>query len=195
MEDILSWKKENFMYTKCYCEENIWKLCEKLKGSEILKKSYAVFISNDERRIPLWNHSGREDMDYLSIWDYHVILLVKLNEGSYVVDFDTILGFVLRLEDYNDQVIRDEENLADNFKRKFRVIPAASYLEVFASDRSHMLRKDGNDASYLSPPPPYPPLRSRDSTNNIQEFISMSDSNEYGEVFDLRGFLRFFGKM
>lgn len=73
----------------------------------------------------------------LKFQDYHVILLVKLNEGSYVVDFDTILGFVLRLEDYNDQVIRDEENLADNFKRctsigNFIVIGTLSSLsEVF----------------------------------------------------------------
>ena len=40
--------------------------------------------------------------------------------------------------------------------RLFRVIPAQEYLDVFASDRSHMLKEDR--ITYNSPPPTYPPI-------------------------------------
>lgn len=42
--------------------------------------------------------------------------------------------------------------------RKFRVIPAALYLQHFASDRSHMLEEGSLPDSpvYQKPPPPYP---------------------------------------
>jgi hypothetical protein len=38
----------------------------------------------------------------------------------------------------------------------FRVIPAQEYLDVFASDRSHMLKED--KITYNAPPPSYPPI-------------------------------------
>ncbi len=38
----------------------------------------------------------------------------------------------------------------------FRVISAQEYLDVFASDRSHMLKED--KITYNSPPPLYPPI-------------------------------------
>jgi hypothetical protein len=42
--------------------------------------------------------------------------------------------------------------------RSYRVVPAMEYLRNFASDRSHMRRKDiqGRD-EWLATPPPYPP--------------------------------------
>jgi hypothetical protein len=43
--------------------------------------------------------------------------------------------------------------------RSFRVIPAMEYLRNFASDRSHMRRKNSQEMDeWLSPPPPYPPI-------------------------------------
>lgn len=38
--------------------------------------------------------------------------------------------------------------------RKFRVVPAALYLEYFASDRTHMLAA-GSLPAYQKPPPQY----------------------------------------
>ena len=38
--------------------------------------------------------------------------------------------------------------------RKFRVVPAALYLEHFASDRTHMLEA-GSQIDYQKPPPPF----------------------------------------
>ena len=42
--------------------------------------------------------------------------------------------------------------------RFFRVIPAASFLQTFASDRSHMLNDDGK---YMEMPPDYPPIKTQ----------------------------------
>lgn len=42
--------------------------------------------------------------------------------------------------------------------RFFRVIPAASFLQMFASDRSHMLNDDGK---YMETPPDYPPIKTQ----------------------------------
>ncbi|CAJ0746742.1 17611_t:CDS:2, partial [Entrophospora sp. SA101] len=39
--------------------------------------------------------------------------------------------------------------------RKFRLIPGETFVKVFASDRSHMIDKDG---MWNSPPPNYPPI-------------------------------------
>ena len=50
--EALSVKSEQ-TYTSCYCEENVWKLCEKIQSTMglngLLKegKAFAVFISND----------------------------------------------------------------------------------------------------------------------------------------------------
>nr|XP_034957346.1 protein N-terminal glutamine amidohydrolase-like [Zootoca vivipara] len=44
------------VYTGCYCEENVWKLCEYIRNQNLypLEEFYAVFISNDRRTVPLW---------------------------------------------------------------------------------------------------------------------------------------------
>lgn len=89
----------------------------------------------------------------------------------------------------------------------FRVIPAQEYLDVFASDRSHMLKED--KITYNSPPPSYPPIcnQSRNnritlqdhtlngsllaSTNNINDFIDMQSKHGPGTVMNLVDFRRF----
>lgn len=42
------------------------------------------------------------------------------------------------------------------YSRKFRVIPARTFLQSFASDRSHMKKPNGE---WIKDPPPYPPIR------------------------------------
>lgn len=87
----------------------------------------------------------------------------------------------------------------------FRVIPAQEYLDVFASDRSHMLKED--KITYNSPPPSYPPIRNQSrrdiiilqeeisnsciflaSTNNINDFIDMKSKNGPGTVMNFVDF-------
>uniref|UniRef100_A0A6G1RVG1 Protein N-terminal glutamine amidohydrolase n=1 Tax=Hypotaenidia okinawae TaxID=2861861 RepID=A0A6G1RVG1_9GRUI len=64
-------------YTSCYCEENVWKLCDYIRsrGRYPLEEFYAVFISNDRRMIPLWKQqSGHADEPV--VWVRHSVLVI-----------------------------------------------------------------------------------------------------------------------
>ncbi|XP_076185259.1 protein N-terminal glutamine amidohydrolase isoform X4 [Aptenodytes patagonicus] len=142
-------------YTSCYCEENVWKLCDYIRSQDQypLEEFYAVFISNDRRMIPLWKQrSGHADEPV--VWDYHVILLhVPSGEQNFIYDLDTVLPFPCPFEVYSVEAFRLDDSLRPEFHRKIRMIRADLYLKTFASDRSHM--KDAN-GKWQKPPPSYP---------------------------------------
>ena len=190
--------KTDQTYTSCYCEENVWKLCEKIQNTMGLngllreEKAFAVFISNDNRTIPLWHQSsGDETKEGLVIWDYHVILVIKENPKSMVFDLDTRLPYPSSFNEYSRHTFskHEEENMREQFHRKFRVIPIREFLENFASDRSHMKDRNGD---WIKQPPEYPCIKTKDSTNNIQRFISME--NGWGKVMSLEMFNETFCK-
>ncbi|GAB1299383.1 Protein N-terminal glutamine amidohydrolase [Apodemus speciosus] len=62
------------VYSSCYCEENIWKLCEYIKthNQYPLEECYAVFISNEKKMVsvPIWKQQARPENGPV-IWDYH----------------------------------------------------------------------------------------------------------------------------
>lgn len=183
-------KRENSLYTSCYCEENIWKLCEKIKDFDagFLENCFVIFVSNDAKQVPVWfQKPGRESRDYLCVWDYHVFLVQKHPEEVLVYDFDTVLEFPTSFDNYVRKAIKPEYNIYH--ERLFRVIPAEIYLSTFASDRSHMRKPDG---SYMSEPPDYMPIKTEGCTNNIHEFISMKLDSGQGEVMNLEKFCLYF---
>ncbi|CAJ0635254.1 14016_t:CDS:2 [Entrophospora sp. SA101] len=62
-----------------------------------------------------------------------------------------------------------------------RLIPGETFVKVFASDRSHMIDKDG---MWNSPPPNYPPISNQEFTMNLDLFISMTEnlnSDKFGK--------------
>ncbi|KAM9023938.1 protein N-terminal glutamine amidohydrolase isoform 3-T3 [Ara ararauna] len=142
-------------YTSCYCEENVWKLCEYIRSQDQypLEEFYAIFISNDRRMIPLWKQkSGHGDEPV--VWDYHVVLLhVSSREQNFIYDLDTVLPFPCPFDMYSVEAFRLDDGLRPEFHRKIRMIRADLYLKTFASDRSHM--KDAN-GKWQKPPPSYP---------------------------------------
>ncbi|KAM4907575.1 protein N-terminal glutamine amidohydrolase isoform 4-T4 [Sylvia borin] len=142
-------------YTSCYCEENVWKLCDYIRSQDRypLEEFYAVFISNDRRMIPLWKQkSGHGDEPV--VWDYHVILLhVSSGEQNFIYDLDTVLPFPCPFDVYSVEAFRSDDSLRPEFHRKIRMVRADLYLKTFASDRSHMKDADGK---WQKPPPPYP---------------------------------------
>ncbi|XP_005111433.1 protein N-terminal glutamine amidohydrolase [Aplysia californica] len=185
-------EREQCTYTACYCEENVWKLCALVKDScpeEEFNKCSCVFISNDKRQIPLWHQRAGKNPERLVVWDYHVIMVYNEKESPLVYDLDTELSFPCHLKEYAAAGIGDEKSMHSKYKRMFRVIPGQEFLSTFASDRSHMLDKEGG---WMSPPPDYPPIKTEASSNNIQEFISMDKSVKHGQVYNLSGFLHKF---
>ena len=66
-------------YAACYCEENVYKICQSLANTDQgeLSKAWAVFVSNKKRVVPLWRQKAGRDEEKLVIWDYHVILIYR----------------------------------------------------------------------------------------------------------------------
>ena len=66
----LNLQKESCTYTSCYCEENVYKLTEKIvKESSENSDSYKVlFLSNQTEAFPIW----KMRLGDFVMWDYHV---------------------------------------------------------------------------------------------------------------------------
>uniref|UniRef100_A0AAF6YUM4 Protein N-terminal glutamine amidohydrolase n=1 Tax=Bos taurus TaxID=9913 RepID=A0AAF6YUM4_BOVIN len=171
--------------------ENIWKLCEYIKNHDQypLEECYAVFISNERKMIPIWKQQARPG-DGPVIWDYHVVLLHVSSGGqSFIYDLDTVLPFPCPFDTYVEDAFKSDEDIHPQFRRKFRVIRADSYLKNFASDRSHMKDSSGN---WREPPPSYPCIETGDSKMNLNDFISMDPEVGWGAVYSLPEFVHRF---
>ncbi|XP_042529171.1 protein N-terminal glutamine amidohydrolase isoform X1 [Dipodomys spectabilis] len=172
-------------------EENIWKLCEYIKTHAQcpLEECYAVFISNEKKMIPIWKQQARPGNGPV-IWDYHVVLLHTSSGGqSFIYDLDTVLPFPCPFHTYVEDALKSDDDIHPQFRRKFRVIRADSYLKNFASDRSHMKDSSGN---WREPPPPYPCIETEDSKMNLDDFISMDPDVGWGAVYTLSEFVHRF---
>jgi protein N-terminal glutamine amidohydrolase len=143
-------------------EENVYKFIEHLVQTKRLSTSncdagddelvYVIFISNDARQVPIWyQKSSIQNVSEPVVWDYHVILIEKYKNKSFVYDFDSLLKFPVPFSDYLNAALPDLPNIKDKYKRFYRVINYKSFLANFASDRSHMIK----DGRYLSEPPSY----------------------------------------
>ncbi|KAG2382850.1 hypothetical protein C9374_004817 [Naegleria lovaniensis] len=192
-------KKTQCIYTHCYCEENIWKLCERMKTENPLEldNCYAIFLSSEKSVLPMWY---QKDNGELIVWDYHVILIHKgSNSSSTVYDFDTRLPFPTSFSNYVFRSWLVTYLLPNPPKRLismindllFRIVPAREYLETFSSDRSHMWNAETN--SYSAPPPSYPCIQGNTSTRmNLDDFRMMNQGKKE-QVYTLNGLCELFG--
>ncbi|XP_061462060.1 protein N-terminal glutamine amidohydrolase isoform X2 [Rhineura floridana] len=162
------------VYTSCYCEENVWKLCEYIQNQNLcpLEEFYAVFISNDRKM------------------DYHVLLLHVSRDQNFIYDLDTVLPFPCPIDTYIEEAFKSDSNITPEFRRKVRLVRADVYLKTFASDRSHMKDASGN---WLKPPPLYPCIETADFKMNLDDFISMNPNVGWGSVLPLPEFVQRFG--
>ncbi|GMT28637.1 hypothetical protein PFISCL1PPCAC_19934, partial [Pristionchus fissidentatus] len=161
--------RHGFQYQSCYCEENVYLMGKEMANHRPIDEFHVIFVSNSTRSVLLTNQLANENGTVC--WDYHVILLHTNANSSLVYDLDSRLAFPVAATEY----------IIESFPRQvrselapiFRLIPLSSYLSFFSSDRSHMLSPLG---SYLSPPPPWPPISSSEalSSNEIDSFISMN---------------------
>jgi hypothetical protein len=78
--------------TPSYCEENVYNVLNYLQGC--LPKTtrlFAVFISNSNRSVLLWQQKTDNDGPYI-IWDYHVIAVAVYADDALVYDVNSKLG-------------------------------------------------------------------------------------------------------
>jgi len=183
-------------YAACFCEENVWKLCDHVRTNSPndLTKAYVVFVSNKKQVVPLWRQRAGRDEEKLVIWDYHVIFISKPDERCLVFDLDSDLPFPTYFHKYVTETFRTDAILNPEYHRFFRVIPAGQFLQTFASDRRHMKKPDG---TWMKPPPPYPCIMPSSesgisTSHNLDDFISMDGSIGNGEVLNLTEFVKRF---
>ncbi|CAJ0594218.1 unnamed protein product [Cylicocyclus nassatus] len=182
--------REECLYTKCYCEENVYKMCERVPINQH-QNFFVAFISNSIRCVPLFAQKAAMVRPYV-LWDYHVILLEEArNQENLVWDLDTLLEFPCGFDKYWEGTMQPKDwSIPSEYHRFFRVIPCAAFLESFSSDRSHMVAADG---SWLAPPPSWDKL-CKQGLHNIDDFISMDRNmlSDISQVFNENEmFLRF----
>ncbi|KAI8053159.1 N-terminal glutamine amidase-domain-containing protein [Gilbertella persicaria] len=177
--DILKFTRDTLHYTASYCEENIYKLCQDIQSRkpELLEYFQVVFISNNNRAVPLWQQKVGQEEEHMVIWDYHVILYFeKEGSESLVYDFDTLLPFPAPADMYAMHTFKPNSVFNKKYQHAFRLIPAEVYLQQFQSDRSHMLK----NGEYIAKPPSYPAITR--GMHNLDSFISMNPSSGHGTV-------------
>lgn len=155
--------RQEYKYTPCYCEENIYHLCK------LDPDLTPIFISNCNKTVPFFNQKSLPTV----VWDYHVIGIKQ----NLVFDFDSALGFPIDWNIYKEQSLGTRK-LPLEFERFYRVIPNNVFLKVFSSDRSHMKNKDG---IYSSTPPEWPCIINEIGANTLDLFIDMA-SEFVGQV-------------
>lgn len=177
------------LYTSCYCEENVWKMCERIRQKDrgLLAKFKVMFISNPTRTVAFWSQKAGGADNHAVIWDYHVVLLQAVNSTWRVFDLDTTLDFPETLGTYLEQSFRPQDAKSQQFDPFFRLVDAKEFLKHFSSDRSHMLNPEGR---YVSKPPQYPCIQTRETKTNLETYISTRQGREpiYGTVFDYGSF-------
>ncbi|XP_015122541.1 protein N-terminal glutamine amidohydrolase [Diachasma alloeum] len=173
------------VYTSCFCEENVWKLCQDVatRHTAELQHCYVAFISNEDRRVPLWRQREGKDEDQVIVWDYHAILIYAPDERAVVYDLESALPFPTFFWKYATETFRSDEALRPEFHRRFRLVPAATYLQHFASNRAHMKREDG---TWIKTPPDYPPISTPTCKDNLDMFINMEPGKGLGSVLSLK---------
>jgi protein N-terminal glutamine amidohydrolase len=157
-------------YTPYYCEENAWRLCAhpSMEGQD----ADVIFISNPARSCAIWSQRAAFSPDEPVLWDYHVVVLTRGADGPQLWDLDNTLGAPLPFMRWWEASFPYRDQLVERVQPMFRVVARARFLEVFCSDRSHMLV----DGQWSAPPPPWPPIGAGPS--NLMRFVAMTPGFE-----------------
>jgi protein N-terminal glutamine amidohydrolase len=177
--------RDSYLYTPFYCEENIWHLAKQI----VADKSWVIFISNPDRRFPLWMQRASKEEALPILWDYHVVLLTQDKDRFQIWDLDSRLELPVVAAKYMAQTILPNRLLKGRWRVYFRMVTASEFLSSFASDRSHMKSKE--DGRWLEKPPHWKPIRTQDTIMNLESFINMEREFK-GEILDEENFLRRF---
>lgn len=126
------------VYTKLFCEENIWQLAALFIKQAVPASALEVlFISNHSKQVAVFSQNGGSLKQPL-IWDYHVVLLHRQPSGYVIYDFDSLADFPCAAKTYLDLSFPQLRSEAAEYRPLFRFIAAPEYLLRFSSDRSHM---------------------------------------------------------
>jgi hypothetical protein len=180
--------REGLDYQACWCEENAWRLAG-LASLAALER-HVVFVSNAARACAMWAQRAAASAGEPVVWDYHVLVLVRSGSATLALDLDSTAPFPCALEAWVAATFPHAGRLDAALEPRFRVVEASRFLEVFASDRAHMLDERGE---YRAAPPPWPPIGAAGAASNLLRFVDVEAAFE-GERFDLAGLRARFGR-
>lgn len=158
-----AWSREEFLHQPFYCEENTWKLLERINEPS----ARVVFVSNPTRSVAML-HQRAAPEGRLVAWDYHVWAALRVGPSWYVLDLDTRLPFPTELRAYLQACF--PEGLPPMFLPRFRTVDAQRWVKGFWSDRSHMRAPDG---TYRAPVPPWGPPLPEPATYRLADLLSL----------------------
>lgn len=173
---IVNSKKTDFEYCSCFCEENCYKMIERMVASDTYNNDeiFVIFVSSISKATPIW-HQLSAAIGEPVFWDYHVIIRC----GSYIFDLDSSLPFPSPAQDYVNFAFRPELSIPPQHAQLFRIVPAFHFLARFSSDRSHM-------AGSGKPFPHWPQICGPNAASS-HELFSFLDLKEMVGVEELLG--------
>jgi hypothetical protein len=168
-----SWTRESVPYTRCFCEENAYRLLSLLAEDTATEHdadaACAVFVSNADKTVKFHLGDGKHTM-----WDYHVVVLVN----GQIFDHDaTHVSFPCAHDEWLRQSFRVDDDAVELHPR-FRVVPWPLLKRHFRSDRSHMFphRQALRDAGLSFPAEPeIRNSRGEAGSNLFDEFVDHMD--------------------
>ncbi|MDN3690081.1 hypothetical protein [Cyclobacterium jeungdonense] len=154
-----------YNYTKNYCEENIWHLCQHPDLKSLKKK--VLIISNETRNCSFWHQKSMLETDPVC-WDYHVVLLV-FDQGMWsIYDLDSSLELPVPLDSYLNLTFGPANENSENAPY-FKSFSSAFFTNAFSSDRSHMKDEAGN---WIFSPPSWPKIEQEHSLGLFMKEIT-----------------------
>ncbi len=170
-------KRGECAYTPFFCEENIWRLGNRLRqGGFPSVQGTVLFFSNASRQAPLRKQrlGSPNDDTQAVLWDYHVVLHWQdEGHGSVILDFDSCLPWPCATATYCAETFLPWPQTPLPFRIQTRLVPLTEYLTNFRSNRTHMLDQAGIPRCAF---PPYPPLLPQHSRAvDLSRYINMSD--------------------
>lgn len=157
-------------YTKNYCEENIWHLCQHPELAGLVKK--VLFVSSTNKNCAF--HFQKDSVDGAPVWwDYHVILFVSKDNSELIFDLDSSLDQPTPLQDYLRLTFQNLDEKNESSRPIFKAIDSADYLTGFFSDRGHMKNAEGD---WIFEPPHWPMIENNKDLP-IQDLIDFSDKS------------------
>lgn len=128
---MTDWKmvfnKDNYLYSSCYCEENVYQLGKQLlfdreeamteKGDQL----FVIFISNLNQQTLIWSQRQSPDPKEPVCWDYHVVLCCRNDnlreEDNLIFDFDSTMPFPVPLSRYIQEAFRPNIQIQARFRQ------------------------------------------------------------------------------
>lgn len=169
--------KQVYKYTKNYCEENIWHLCQHPDLKALEKK--VLIISNESKHCSFWHQKSMPETGPVC-WDYHVVLLALDQNIWSIYDFDSSLEFPISLKTYLSLTFGSDVLNSKN-QPFFKLFPATIFSNTFSSDRSHMRDASGN---WIFTPPAWPKIEQEHAPGltmkEITDFSQSSPQNVIG---------------